>query len=97
MREQISPEEIRVARLRLGLTQAQLAPLLGYSDVARVSELERGVRQPGDAVLRLLRAYLDGYRPPDWPHRREEYVDGPTAEAVRAYAEDGGTKMEMKE
>jgi DNA-binding XRE family transcriptional regulator len=68
--EHVISEEIRKARLRLGLTQAQLAPLLGYSDVARVSELERGVRQPGAAVLRLLRAYLDGYRSRDWPHRQ---------------------------
>jgi hypothetical protein len=32
-----------------------------------------------------------------WLDAIEEYFDGPTAEAVRAYAEDGGTKMEMKE
>jgi DNA-binding transcriptional regulator YiaG len=68
MREQMSPAEILRARLMLGLTQAQLAPLLGYRDVTRVSELERGVRKPSAAVLRLLRAYLDGYRPPDWPN-----------------------------
>jgi transcriptional regulator with XRE-family HTH domain len=71
MREQMTPQEIREARLRLGLTQAQLAPLLGYSDVARVSELERGVRQPNGAVLCLLRAYLDGYRPENWPVRQQ--------------------------
>jgi transcriptional regulator with XRE-family HTH domain len=63
--------EILRARLTLGLTQAQLAPLLGYSDVARVSELERGVRQPGAAVVRLLHAYLDGYRPENWPVRQQ--------------------------
>jgi transcriptional regulator with XRE-family HTH domain len=66
----MKPDEIFRARLVLGLTQAELAALLGYGDVARVSELERGARQPGGAVLRLLRAYLDGYRPPDWPQRR---------------------------
>ena len=62
-----TPEEVRAARFALGLTQAQLAALLGYGDVARVSELERGERRPGPAVERLLRAYLDGYRPADWP------------------------------
>jgi transcriptional regulator with XRE-family HTH domain len=67
MCEQMGPEDVLRARLKLGLTQAQLAPLLGYGDAARVSELERGIRAPGAAVARLLRAYLEGYRPPDWP------------------------------
>jgi transcriptional regulator with XRE-family HTH domain len=67
----MSPTEIREARLRLGLTQAELAPLLGYSDVMRVSELERGVRKPGAAVVRLLHAYLEGYRPENWPVRQQ--------------------------
>jgi transcriptional regulator with XRE-family HTH domain len=70
MREQMTPLEILRARLTLGLTQAELAPLLGYSDVARVSELERGARKPGAAVVRLLHAYLDGYRPENWPVRQ---------------------------
>jgi transcriptional regulator with XRE-family HTH domain len=63
----MTPLEILRARLKLRLTQAELAPLLGYSDVARVSELERGARKPGAAIVLLLRAYLDGYRPPNWP------------------------------
>ena len=58
----MTPTEIRQARLALGLTQLQLAEWLGYPDKARVSELERGIRQPGAAVVLLLRAYLDGYR-----------------------------------
>jgi hypothetical protein len=32
-----------------------------------------------------------------WLDAISEYFDGPTAEAVRAYAEDGGTKMEMND
>jgi transcriptional regulator with XRE-family HTH domain len=71
LKPNMTPAEILRARLTLGLTQAELAPLLGYSDVARVSELERGVRQPGTAVLRLLCAYLDGYMPTDWPVRQQ--------------------------
>ena len=63
-------EEIRAARFALGLTQAQLAALLGYGDVARVSELERGERQPGPAVPLLILAYLDGYRPAGWPENK---------------------------
>lgn len=63
----MTPREITDAIDTLGLTQAQLAPLLGYGAPARVSEIARGKRVPGDAVTRLLRAYLDGYRPADWP------------------------------
>jgi len=63
----MTPAEIKQARSDLGLTQAQLAPLLGYGDKTRVSELERGSQAPGAAVVRLLQAYLDGYRPDDWP------------------------------
>jgi transcriptional regulator with XRE-family HTH domain len=65
----MTPDDIREARKALGLSQRELATLLGYGDVMRVSEIERGVRVAGDAVERLLRAYLDGYRPNDWPKR----------------------------
>lgn len=64
----MTPAEIREARKTLGLNQSQLAALLGYGAAARISEVERGERTPSDAVTRLLRAYLDGYRPEDWPH-----------------------------
>ena len=63
----MTPSEIRDARRKLGLNQSDAARLLGYSDQARISELERGVRQPGSSVVRLLQAYIMGYRPPDWP------------------------------
>jgi hypothetical protein len=41
--------------------------MLGHSSKSRIAELEAGTRKPGAAVIRLLRAYLAGYRPPDWP------------------------------
>ena len=63
----MTPAEIRSARLALGLTQKQLAPLLGYSHHTQVSVIERGAAKAGDAVVLLLVAYLDGYRPDDWP------------------------------
>lgn len=63
----MTPAEIREARQTLGLTQPQIAPLLGYGSKSRVAELESGARNPSDTVIRLLRAYLDGYRPKDWP------------------------------
>lgn len=67
----MTPAEVRAARQSLGLTQAQLAPLLGYAPgpnpQSPVCALERGRREIDGAKARLLRAYLDGYRPPDWP------------------------------
>lgn len=63
----MTPANILQARQSLGLTQAQLAPLLGYAATPRISELETGNRKPGAAVVLLLRAYLAGYRPDDWP------------------------------
>lgn len=63
----MTPAEFRDARKTLGLTQAELSAVLGYGDKARISEIERGARAPGPAVVRLMRAYSDGYRPFDWP------------------------------
>jgi DNA-binding transcriptional regulator YiaG len=63
----MTPTDIKHARKSLGLTQAQIAPLLGYAATPRVSELERGERMPGACAVLLLQAYLDGYRPKDWP------------------------------
>lgn len=67
----MTPAELKQARRKLGLTQEQLAPLLGYGLKDRVSKLECGVERPGAAVLLLYRVYLAGPRPPvlppDWP------------------------------
>lgn len=63
----MTPAQIREARQSLGLTPPEAARLLGYADRARISEIEHGRRQPSAAVLLLLKAYLDGYRPADWP------------------------------
>tara|TARA_Y100001951_G_scaffold103247_1_gene111657 strand:+ start:4060 stop:4221 length:162 start_codon:yes stop_codon:yes gene_type:complete len=51
----------------LRLTQKQLATVMGLRGPAAISEWERGVRQPDGRSVRLIRAYLDGYRPVDWP------------------------------
>ncbi len=63
----MTPAEIRDAQLRLRLTQKQLATVMGLRGPAAISEWERGVRQPDGRSVRLIRAYLDGYRPVDWP------------------------------
>lgn len=63
----LTPDAFKEARKQLGLNQAELAQVMGYGSNMRVSEIERGVRQPGAAAERLLQAYLAGYRPTDWP------------------------------
>ena len=63
----MTPEQFKQARQSLGLTQAQAASLLGYGCATRISEIENGQRNAGAAVVQLLRAYLAGYRPDNWP------------------------------
>jgi transcriptional regulator with XRE-family HTH domain len=63
----MTPAEFKQARLTLGLTQSQAARVLGYGAASRISEVERGVRGITDTVSRLVQAYIDGYRPSDWP------------------------------
>ena len=63
----MTPAEFKQARQSLGLTQTQAAQVLGYGNATRISEIENGQRKAGAAVLKLLRAYLDGYRQPYWP------------------------------
>jgi transcriptional regulator with XRE-family HTH domain len=61
----------RAARFALGLTLDELAILLGYEGAQRRSQMHRieiGERPLRPAQKRLLQAYLDGYRPHDWPH-----------------------------
>lgn len=68
----MTPAEVACARKQLGLTQAQLAAVIGLGAAIRVSEWERGVHPPSQQAQRLLRAYLDGYRPDDWPGSASE-------------------------
>ena len=63
----MTPAEIRNAREALALTQGQLAAVMGLRGQSAVSEWERGLKNPDGRSVRLLRAYLDGYRPADWP------------------------------
>ncbi len=63
--------ELRYARRTLGLSVRQLAAMLAVdADLVRRMELEpgrEGHRPIRSSVGRLVQAYLDGYRPPDWP------------------------------
>lgn len=62
----VTGSEFKAARESLGLTQTQLAKLIGYGSQSRIAEVEAREAAPS-CPSRLLRAYLDGYRPADWP------------------------------
>jgi hypothetical protein len=65
----MKPEEIKAARLRLGLSRWHMATLLGYDGRQRkamMDDLERGIKPLREPQRRLLEAYLAGYRSPDW-------------------------------
>jgi hypothetical protein len=67
----LNPNELRHARRELGLSIRQLADMLSVdADVVRRMEIQigsEGHRPIRGSIQRLVRAYLDGYRPPDWP------------------------------
>jgi transcriptional regulator with XRE-family HTH domain len=63
------PEHFRLVREALELTQAEMAQMLGYGSRTRIAEVEAGTRKPNESVVRLLHAYLEGYRPQDWPQK----------------------------
>ena len=62
----MTPAEFKQARKLLGLTAAQLADLMGYGAAPRIYEIEVRDAVPPQAA-RLMAAYLQGYRPADWP------------------------------
>lgn len=61
-------DKLRTARKSLGLTQQQLAMVLGLQGQATIARCEAGNRNIGPTFARLVIAYLDGYRPDDWPN-----------------------------
>ena len=71
--QQMSPNEVKEARLTLGLSLDQLAILIGYDRAERsdrrklMADIECGVLPLRPAQERLIVAYLEGYRPEDWP------------------------------
>lgn len=68
----MTPEEFRQARKAFGLSSRQLALVLGYKYGNAVRQFETtgtSHRQPPRQTALLMQAYLDGYRPKDWPER----------------------------
>ena len=66
----VTPKQLAFARQALGLTLEQMATMLGYEGehrrqlMYRIEQGERSIRAP---QRRLVEAYMDGYRPKDWP------------------------------
>jgi len=66
----MTPTELSKARRKLGLTLEAMATMLGYQGVQRRQmqyDLETGRKAIREPQRRLVEAYLDGYRPEDWP------------------------------
>ena len=66
-----TPMVLRGARTELGLSATQMAVLL-ETDAQTIRRMEqtplaKTFRKPASRMVRLLRAYLLGYRPKDWP------------------------------
>lgn len=67
----MTPEEVKDARARLGLTQTELARVLAISP-ATVRRYEtatdyNSARPIHPTAARVIRWCLDGWRPPEWP------------------------------
>lgn len=66
----MTPEQMKEARQSLGLSLEQMASMLGYTGRQRRQmqyDLETGRRLIREPQRRLIRAYMDGYKPEDWP------------------------------
>lgn len=68
----MTPAQIKEARQKLGLSVAQLATMID-TDPLSVRRMEgnpeaKTHRLPAPRMVRLIEAYLSGYRPLDWPH-----------------------------
>ena len=67
----MTPSDVRYARQGLGLTIREFSVLLDTdASTIRKMELQESssqYRRPAPRMVRLIRAYLKGYRPPDWP------------------------------
>lgn len=67
----MTSNDIKEARRKLGLSISDMAKAL-ETDVSTVRKMELPEasaqhRLPARRMVRLIRAYLDGWRPTDWP------------------------------
>ena len=59
----MTPDHLRAIRQKLGLTQQQLAQLIGYRQAHLISNFETGTRPVPHLLAMLMRAFEDGYLP----------------------------------
>jgi hypothetical protein len=67
----MKPSEVKYARVLLGLTLRELSIMLD-TDASTIRKMELSedssqYRRPAPRMVRLIVAYLNGYRPVDWP------------------------------
>ena len=62
----MTPAEFQAHRKALGLTQAQLAQVMGYRGQAGISEIESRAEVPQQTAL-LMRAFVLFGLPDTWP------------------------------
>jgi DNA-binding transcriptional regulator YiaG len=65
------PSDVKYARKALGLTLKEFSIMLD-TDASTIRKMELSeessqYRRPAPRMVRLIAAYLKGYRPPDWP------------------------------
>ena len=65
----MTPSDIAAARTALGLTQAEMAAMLDIGTHS-LSRIECGGHKPKGAIVRLIKLYLAGARPDDWPKKK---------------------------
>jgi hypothetical protein len=67
----MTPGQLKDAYYRLGLTLDELARVLDTDKKSlrcmMGDPMAKMFRHPPPRLVRLLEAYLSGYRPPDWP------------------------------
>jgi len=67
----MTPSDVKYARQALGLTLKDFSVMLDTdASTIRKMELQEGssqYRRPAPRMVRLIMAYLNGYRPVDWP------------------------------
>ena len=60
----MKPAEFREIRERLGLTQKELAEILGLSSYMPINHYESGFRQPSELIKRVMRIF------DRWPEKK---------------------------
>jgi transcriptional regulator with XRE-family HTH domain len=72
----MTPAEFRAARTTLGVSVSRMGRVIGISPThvrrMEMDDTAASHRPVTETVERLVRAYLDGYRPPDWGIDRSE-------------------------